>query len=676
VDYLLDSPERDNHPFTDEDYLRPRRWAPKGGVAFLFHDGDSSFYTSFIAMSDSIYDGLGGYSAFAGIRIRGTCPISIVDVGTAGNLMTTNQLAAINVRQQDFELAAHGGAEDWLGNVGLGTSGNQVSYGSASGMSYSFAETVIGGAQDSAAVWGIRPFRSWAYSNWRMMNSALPDIFRANGIYQAASLCVPVGLVHSQVSSNGYTGMHRNDDQYTKDALVIGATQAWGGFQRLGMMMNPYDIGSRASWDTTGTDSDTTAAAAYIDACVQMQSLGVMTFHQVVADGARTAKFQIEEGELSTLMMIAASRVQEGVLESLTFEQLAARMRGIRDGNLIPSYGFRILTDGRATALTRGGTGGTAITAPISWPQHLDFYTQSGDTFVAEGGTATNPKVFNLSTSDTISASFNDRGGNEDSVSWAAADTSRNVLDSVSWAAADTSRNVLMMQSGAAASNHLNCPILVTGCDARYIMVVLQVGILNGVMPASPEGYIAMNALQFDEAWEDFANFTTSSWESMADLVPHRLALPGYGNFAWENQRVRVVGYFAHADTSLDWWGTSAVPSFSSATSESLMVKYMRGGPWRLPLYTINHKEGSVWDLQAGFGDGLDLTDATEASETILSGYEELEVQSKAVEYTWYVPVDERTDFVYVNFNMERYLISYTGAPHLCFFALEAYPIR
>ena len=399
-------PNGSYHDFTDEDYLSAQRWPVKGGFCFFFDDGDSSFLSSFIAMSDSIYQGLGAYSSFAGVRIRGTVAQSVNQTGT-GAVMTPAQLRRTNAHgQADFEIAGHGGDEVRLGGVGLDNSGDRVAYGGLTGMSYAFADTVIRAAQDSTVAWGIPAFRSWGYGNWKSMSNALPEIFRKYGIYQAKQATIPALFVQSNTDLQGQSDQVRNQDEYPAAALELPTSLYWGGFHRIGEMVSSHDIGGRLSYTSaSAVASEPDTLKAYVDVCAQMQCMGVATFHGIrpdaVGDGGQT--LIILESNLSILMTHIATRMQEGILESLTFEQVAARIRGIRDGNLMPHRGFQMLADGAATTLRPGGR---VINAPIGWPISPELSYQTADTLIANGTAGTNWKVFDLSVADTIAAAF------------------------------------------------------------------------------------------------------------------------------------------------------------------------------------------------------------------------------------------------------------------------------
>lgn len=674
VDNLLDVVSADDttwgHPFTFAEYTEARRTPVGGTWCPVFDDGDPSFLR-YIALSDSIYQGLGAYSALAGVRLRGTTGLIFSNVGVSGNTMTVADLATFAYRQDLFEIAGHGDDSQRLGKEGMDGQGTpaRVSFDGETGMSYDFCVKVISACQDSMDAWGFPWCRSWTYGNWRMMNAGQPDIFEEYGFFQAKGLAVVVTADQSSAGGNFLNAMQVNNDPLPP-AMMNKTLNRWFGHHRTGLMWNPYDIGSRSSWDvdnggTPGNDNDGTAGfagattdsmKAYIDLCAQTYSHGLVTFHRIVDDGARTLNIDIEYDELVDICVHAATRIKEGRLRAcLTFEQHAACMRGIRDGNLFPNQGFPLLTDGLATTLRTGASG--VIVEPIGFPGSADFYPGTTDEFVAQGGTNTNWKVYD-NTVDTLSVSHNLRDGD---------------TDELTYGIGAPDQNILLTRGTTSNTNNICFPLIVTGVEARYVQLVVQCGILTSTLPSGVDGHMSIKAVQFGEKWPDFINGSNLAYESMADIVGRRNNDANWLETSWHQERQRVYprGNTALSDT------TSTTSPYLSTSLDGVTGNEAWSFWGQLPQLQpyIIHPRTAAWDIQSTVGNQVSVSVAGQAAQSVETNLDLLETQSTPTEFVYLIELDEQTDIVYVVLGMERFT-SYTTAVDMYVNAIDAYPIR
>lgn len=670
------------HDFTRTEYLAPRMTPVKAAIAPTFDDGDTNFTTFYVAVADSIRNSLGrfGDSTFAGADLRGTTWImpSLTTTPATGSKMSTAQVKALAGRSLYYEIGTHGPDSERLGSVGMDGGGNQVSYAGVTGMSREFLRAALGAYQDSAAAWGIPSFRSHGYGNWRMQHG-MSDIWEEFGYFQCKSIAHPILQDQGDLSTETTT-MQRNCDPFVPAAYGYGGPARYSGFHRIGEPFNPYDVGARSSWQYfSGNDNRSTdSLKVYTDLLTQHQVLGVVTFHQIVPDGVRgtvagadsaTAGLSIEEAEMYELMYFWASRVSEGLLDVLTFEQLVTRMRGVRDGNLIPHRNFMRVEQSRVSSPLAASIEEPMLFMPCinNQPQ---FYGDTKDTLVApQTGAAGNWKVYDLGVTDTLSLAF---------TAYAAA-------GSTSYGTASKTGNVIIQEMPGpttANSDGINLTIMTTGSDARYVYLAVQGIATNETTPNNWDTgtfYMGCKAGQFQEVWEDFVNSGPDAYASMADVIGWRIA-PSFSTFNIEAQRVRPQFTFWYSDTTATA-GTGALTLVTETASPasaltSTMAQFQRRGTGDLPFYSVFDRSVS-WDLnRVSFGNFGAAGVAGNADEAALDNMYLVDTGAQVRNWVYQIPVNEHTDYVQVHLSLERNGTSLSSVGSFAILNLEAYPIR
>jgi hypothetical protein len=649
------------HAFTRTEYLQPRLTPVRAAIAPTFDDGDTNFTTFYVAVADSIRNSLGrfnptaGGSSWGGADLRGTSwimPSQTTTPGT-GSKMTTAQVQALGGRSLHYELGTHGPDEERLGSVGMDNAAGQVSYAGVTGMSREFLRATLGAYQDSAAAWGIPAFRSHGYANWRMQHG-MGDIWEEFGYFQCKGITVPMLQDQSNADISEISAQQRNSDPFFPSVYGYGQPDRYGGMHRIGEPFSPWDVGGRSSWQyNSGNDNGSTdSLKVYTDILCQHAALGVITFHQIVPNGTRGAGsdegLKIEESEMYDLMYFWASRVSEGLLDVLTFEQLVTRMRGIRDGNLFNTRNFMRLADSRVSSRLAASIHEPLMFMPVIGA-NSGMYGSSLDTLgVPQTGTAG------------------------------------------SYGVASSTGNILIQQGNTTNTDGLDLTIVTTGSDAKYVYLAVQAA---GTVEATPfnwdagQWFLGCKAGQFTEIWEDNVNSGINSYQSMPDVIGWRTA-PTFYSFKVENQRVRPQFTFWYSDTTAAT-GTGAAAADSATGSlllvtegtavqalTSPMAQFFRRGSGELPMYSMFDRSGS-WDLmRSSFGNWYNPTLAGNANEAVLDNVQLVESGATIRNWLYMIPVNPRTDYVQVHLSLERNSTSLSSNLSFAILNVEAYPIR
>lgn len=661
---------RGEHPFTPHEYLAPSYEQPKAAICPTFADGDTSFARFLVPVLDSIRNSSGRFadSAFAGADLHATAFIMPTQVGVAAAHMTLDDLRGIAHRWATYELGSHGPASQRLGAVGMDGSGNGVSYDGVTGMQVAFLDSVLGGYQDSMETWGFPRFRSDGATNWSSQ-LGMQEIWKRHGYFQRGTLGMNVTRDQAAVGWGAQllTAQQRNCNEFIP-AVFGRFTVGFSGFHLMGEVFHDYDIGVRSAFDRSGIDSPgvTDSLKIYTDMACQLSGIAFPTFHNIVPNGTGSG-IEIEEDEMYDLIYYWASRVHEGILDVLTFEQGVARMRAIRDGNVIPNYNMMRLADSRVTSAVT-----SSILCPIGFIPPFGnagtgqngLYGATADTFVAVGGTATNWKVLDLGVTDTISAAFTLRDGD---------------TDSLTYGMADPEGNIILIESGQANSSTLPVVLQAQGSRARYLFLAIQSMALTNPSPQgwASDFHISIKAGQFTEVKEDNVNQGLAAYEVMTWLVgPRGNNPPAYGNYAMQRSRVRpqfdpTVGDTASAGIPVTTW-LDGGPLFNTSGGWTHW-----NASFELPVYVYNHRlGGNAWDITTHYGNRTSMTAVGSAGDDHDDNWQPIDWWCRPFNSYFYIPVNDCTDFVYCSISVERISTVMTANAAFAILNVAASPMR
>lgn len=642
-------PNAPNHTFPASVYVQPRTFTKKAGSVLLFDDGDTSFVTMFVPISDSICAARGD-----SVRVRGTVLVVPSLVGVGALSMTVDQVRSLDSRQDIFEIGSHGEDAERLGGRGLDGSGNRVAANGVTGMSYEFVDAHLSANQDSAAAWGIQAFRSHGFANWRR-TGAIGDLFLKNGYFQAKGMAIDADMDTSHALPNETSAMALNTDPFAPAFCGKGASFKWKGFQRPGLMLDPFNIGARASFDTATADVNGAGVGtpdtckAHVSVAVQSGTISMLTLHRIrVTRG--TDNLAITRAELISLMDHIANLVQAGVLESLTFEQTTARMRGIPTGDMMPTYGFKKISD--ITTSHVSGLDDEPIGFALAGGAVPSFYSSVLDTL---GAGATQWKVHSQAVLDTVIAEFVDRDADSLEATHGLSSRTGNIL----------------IQRGPAASNGtgLSRTYTVSGAKGKYLDINVQVMVTN---TTSANGYLSCKAGAFSHRWEDFVNGGAAAFAMLPRVLGARNAGIDTTNIPADRQAVRPQFVIAYADTATTGAHVTATSNFTSVFTRT----FWWGEP-SLAAYVLHDKTAAaMWDHVASFGNETDIDGAGGAGQTHMSNLPLFTKAGEPEDYTFRVPINERTDYVQAVFSVERIGTDFGATPEIFVLAMNSSVVR
>lgn len=617
-------------------------YEPKATFVPIFHDGDTSFVTFVVPLWDSVRTGAGRFadSSFGGADLRGTVGIITTNVHPVqtGTSMSLSQVQAIGGRQVYYEIASHGVDEERLGSVGLDASNAKVTIGGVTGRSKAFLQAALSTYQTFAVTNGIPKFRGHIATNW-MMTLGEQSVWRANDYKYFSGQAVAVSEDNTNVQA-GTSVRQRNADEFAPAVFGRQGTSIYQGFHTIGEPFDPYDVGGQAAFTTAsgaGGKAQVESTKVAIDIAYTFGDQFWMAFHEVSNDTAGQTT-TCSEGAFRDLTYFLASRVKEGGLEVLTAEQAIDRLRGIRDGELIPHRQFKRRTD--FTHKSAMGTGTTAnqltpLGFPVPAANFANFFTAGSDTFVAPGGAATSFQVMDFSTADIVVDSY----------------TNFAIPTRVSYGSADTTGNyVLHTMAGATTGAPLVTVIRTSGCHARLIRVAVQILPINDI-GWDQDVYVEGKFGQFEEVFEDNLNSGAASYRVMAELIGGRITAPAFANADAQardprTQRVRPQFNFFPGDS------TVARVLNDGTLKEQLLYAW---APFTLRPYWISSNGTSEQDLRATYGNTQDLTAVLSTDDDHDANWMGIPASSGSVfptDHYFYVPVNEHTDYIYCAFQL------------------------
>lgn len=652
VEQLLDSPQNSTyHKFTDEEYLRPRYYEPKATFVPTFHDGDTSFVNTVVAVWDSVRNSTGRFadSSWAGADLRATVAIMPTVVGVGAQSMTAAQVKTLAGRQKFYEVATHGPDTERLGPIGLDGDDAQVAVGGVTGRSKLFLQTALGIYQDSLQTWGLEPARTHIYSNYRMTLGE-QMVWRQFGYYQAIGVSNRVGQDFSNVQT-GQAPTQRNDDEFVKALWNRQARSILSGFHTIGERFDPFDVGQAAFATSSGAGggAEVESLKVAVDMAMGHGDIFNVGFHTVTNDTAGTT-IAMSVGAFYELTYFLASRVDEGGLQVKTAEQSVAMMRGIRDGELVQHRGFKLPSDFTYTSAVAAATTEPLGGFPPSVTSALaaNWYVSVADTFAAAPGTSPTVAAFSVATPDTVRDEF-------------AATSS---IDSLSYGSADSSGNFIHMDMlGGGGSRSVILIIRTSGCEARALRISVQTMQLKA--PGwDQDVFLGGKFGQFTEIWEDNVNSGGDAYEIMSDLIGSRITQPLLSSDI-RVARVRPQFMPIFADTSV-----STPVTITQGNWYSVVPNWQ---PPSLRPYWLN-ANGSESDLLASFGNPVSLTATAGTADDRDDNWQGMD-KNNPVDHYFYVPINRETDYVYCAFQPQA-SVAMGAAGGVAFLNISAQPVR
>lgn len=482
-------PKYANHPYPHQTYLAPVTRERVGAIVLFFDDGNDDVVDYFKPLSDSIYNGDIGTGN--GNRIKATTGIMPNSVGNAGK-MTWAEIAACD--QSWLEVALHGDSgERWGANMTIDGGG------------FTFAgnalDSMLADHQNQFVTNGVAAARTEVLANHRF-SATLQPIFKKHGIYNVWGLGVSVKSSHGE-DANERWGMERNCDLlpfWWASEDFSGATAAWetknqGGFHRHGSKLNRWNLGRGPSYNNTHAALGGAMTAMFVAA--HSREILTLTMHTV--DPAEGADLAISYADLRTLCLTADTLMTAGLLESYTAEEAADAIMCDVTGNLLPP---KFIDLSKVTAAADDSLALFNV-YPVGWPTDDSFYLDAADEFVATGGAAAQPKMYNLqSDGDTVSAAIVAAGGDTEDETYGTADdpngTGLNAWDG---------EIVVMDMTSVTLSNDLTFLIVTTGVQSPYIWVEVQCA---PNIDAGTSMVLCTRMGQYREDWSDFITFHTA----------------------------------------------------------------------------------------------------------------------------------------------------------------------
>jgi hypothetical protein len=555
---------------TASDYMAPRAFQPKAGVCIVFDDGFDGFLDEFIRLSDIIEDD-------TGVRIRGTTaimPNSIEENSLTGG-MTWADLRSFTHRQDDFEIAMHATATD-------------EHFGSRrSGFSRAWMDSALGEWVDLCAAARIPAPRTFILPGHKY-TAGMEQTWVKHQIYQVGGISVApsADTTYTSVISNGRDPTECNSDPWPASSLNY-TTGRWLGYQRHGGIQNRWNIGRRTSYDNNTDTLD--SLRRHVEVAVQTRSMFVIGFHDVDEDTTAAHNLTCHPDVLEAWMRVIAAYVNAGVLESLTFEQMAARGVGTVYGELLPHAGFLRLED-VDTSQTFGALGENI---PIGWSLDTGsedyFYPIVTDTFVASDGDTGQTKVWDLGVDgDTVLAIFTAESS-ADSVSYGAGFPPDTLFDGRGAVAGG--RILLVASHDGNYSRSIPVLVQTTGVQSGYIDISVQAMVNNATSPSS---WVAPQFGQYRESWNDFTNYGRNSYDFYMS-AGGAITPPRIDQFKTESTRLTPLFSSSYLDTTLTH--PDLVGSGGFNTEAGMVWRYHQN---LVPFYNINGL--GTWDQNAPFG--------------------------------------------------------------------------
>lgn len=680
------------HDYTADEYNAKRQYEPEGGVAIIFGRSHQTYYSHAVALLDSIRNGLFPDSVWSGQTIRATFavnPESTTATRTSTN-MTLAEARYIDSQHGIYELASTTGAPNRLTPRGLAATAKPT-YGGVTGMSAVLVDTLFSGFQRwKTDTLGGDGFRSHVWLDDRYMEGIGP-FMSGNGYFQAFGRAHGLNATRTQhAATETYPETGNNYASWPPALFQMGGIERYQGHHLIGEQVSRWNYGARKWDDTAGSGNDPSGTLdslkTWLDLGAHAHAMGVLLFTGSVnanADGS-----DITYANLRSIIFHIAHRQYENEvlglagLKTLTAEQFAWRVRGVRTGNLLNTHGFQVL--GTDTDYTRGaiasGLGRITIGSvpgrpnrvPPFFSDAIQHYSNANDTLATPGsaitpGVGTFPAVFNLT---------------EDGDSVLAAITGG--ADSLTYALAYPAGNVIL--SGMQANNRgrpISFVVPTMGCDARAIRVSIQHMVTgSGTTVSGDTMYVAGKFFQFSERWDDHMNegpsayhfFSVFSGNADAVARPDTTALPD-SLIHKERVRPQFLGALIMADTTAT--GLPAKLFGTDAAKINWYKRLLAKGTFELQPTFITSARATDFDYRNTLGNPNSLTTAA------VSGHETYYsdatlVTAKGVVYTanFTVDINERTDYVSGSVCLENLVGAFSEASIWTVLDITAWPLN
>lgn len=625
----LDRDVNPRHGTSDYEYLRPEYVEPKATLVLLFADWNTTHYDFVFGHLNAIRDSTsfggvdwGDSSDIAGADIRATF-VGDPDELDTGSKLTTAELVEIAGKTPYYEIATHANR---LGSRGLTTDSTQVQSPNVTGRSRAFLDDQLDELQDDLYA-AIGRYATTHTQNNNKTVLGEQAVWRQNGYYQVVGAAVRANLEYDSADgpSNGFTSRQRNVDEFALATMQRAGVPVMAGMHTIGERFDPYDIGV-ASFNhgtSNGGRQLIDSVKVAVDVALRYGDQYWIGFHRVTNDSAASdSSITCGEAEFIELLAFCGERINAGDMQSLTIEQATADLRSIRDGELFAHRGFKLAGDYTRTSAISGELapfGFASVGASL-----FNFYRVAQDTFVAAGGTATNPKA--ISDWDTVRTAF-------------AADSL------VSYGVADTSGNFIIYDMFAAAhSQHLTFAVRTSGTRARAVRIAVE------VLPMGTPGWdqdVTMLGKfgQFEEVWEDNVNFNGAAYAIMSNLLGTRVNAPA---FSGDMRSFRVRPQFNPflGDTSLVGVPDSVAVDGGRAIGFTNDISlYSALSPYQLRSMWVGAL-ASEMDFPATYGNVVGLTAATGSDQDHDENWQGMNGVWPTDHY-WFVPVNEHTDYIY-----------------------------
>jgi hypothetical protein len=248
--------------------------------------------------------------------------------------------------------------------------------------------------------------------------------------------------------------------------------------------------------------------------------------------------------------------------------------------------------------------------------------------------------------------------------------------DSASYGLASETGNILIAATnGGTRTEGVVNTIVTTGCEARYILITAQVGVLDSCNVGDHGHYLGLKAGQYREVWEDNVNGDGVSYELMAKLVGRRITKidstsHAGGNILIEKQRVRPQFNFILSDTAYAYTHNAM-----ELKGDNWAVRLFNFSIPTLPAYRFYDQANSS-DMVSTIGNPWDLHSAGSATDDQDDNFDKMDGILKFTNWYFYVPVDRLTDYVWFYAGIEYGGTAWTPAPDVAILSMEAYPMR